>query len=1598
MKKNIKCNKLSKILLGLSLLTFTSCSNLFFDMLNEDGTVKTGDTSLQSSSDSTDKITSSESKVQPGKTTVNPVRNPGPVIIPNAHPEEFFSPEEDKELKNADVNSGIVVIKSTSPKYNQIIFNPDVHTYEIGYPEEQQEKYGKYASSVYLRAEDDPVTIKAFKNDVNAKITYTAIQTRTTNIENGSLKTTHIAEGTELFVDLPTGSQPAVAFSVAGGPGDPIVFSTLPYGTTLVTITITADDDNYSDSYNVYLNKKHVLTSLMLSESSNSAKNDLTTALVVLKESDGFNNNQISYEPSKTEYTIEPLTSKDNLAYLKAVPSDKNAKVTWTAVYTAQPVYKYDYYQTVTTTTVKVNSNGKLVEGPLTSRVTTKVNSAVENHSEITEQTDANGITTTTTTSTTIRKTIVGLDHMEPVPEEDISSILLPVENQNTDRVRIATLPYGETKVTATVHGDGSQNSINQVYTINIPRVKFSATEEGSDPLGTSNDESPAVNDETSKLIDLSVTNLETLDDKGNPVNVETQATENFTYNRDETIYSVVVDEDTDVMKINPGLMENEVMSNPVSKTKYSQLESNNYSVNLVGGLQVITFTVTEEGCEPRIYTIYAYKQSGNTILESIDYSSYDSVSGRWTSLSMAEANYSAGVTAMSPSAARLTNGAASSAAANTYSLTARADNAVDVTQMEFSVKPYDMHTHIYYFVGNTCPEENSAEWGRGYQRNDLNNRILISALSNEGVTAKTTLWMKTVSRPYYHSADLNMILRSDITYHKIEISKAGNQNVALKELFVDTVNENQVEKNLYSDLDTENAAGIIHTASSIIKNVTTDIDIAKIYFRLADDDAKDNKTVTYSIVNNRASSTAQTSNTSFTMLPSPGSLAGSTSIISGKKYYVITLGEVEYETAGSVAAGRTSSDLPMGETIVKIAVNGKQAATVTLKKPDLDTYTLTAKPAIGGGAYGVYTTSFYDTVYYLNHGVEEVDLTMYTSQKNEKIFRQSYKKIAEQNGTAASEVYGITDEDDNITLTQSSDKPYTKWTSTVKNIPVGTSQVEYKVESAVGGQYFTTCTVTFVRAEDTETRLQSYNVKGPNKAITNFNWSDTGSLFEGNIYVNNYKLGDGTGEYTITALPMNSNETLSVYVYGSNTKDINLNELSSLSSKTVQPGLKGTYTFDAVAGDKFILVHVVVTNKTNTSYVRYYDTLITIDPEVTTKITATGKQYYNSDETDYDAMNFYKADKTITSASTNINSNGLIRINVSKSAKASWNDGYPKVTVDSVDGQDITSQLTIDENKNITIPYSVYSNYPGKTLNVIYKGTAESGAEEEFVYPIEISKLESVTSYGTRTSSTNSYSYVLPSTTNKKQIAYRFGSQINDSATNWIYTKTTTPAESGSNTGGVDIVGSLNNGSTWGATSYNFSGLHYLVKAGSNIYLAKLEADPSDKNKATVNTFYLLDAGTQTVEEKSAADLGINLSVNAGVSYAGTTPYLLLQATVSGADQLGAIMDTLVAPESDATDSSADSVGITETNNGFKMTGSGYKFNVFLKNAFGVDDVSRFWYGAYTDTSGALNYLTTVFENETPALASGADSAISFSWDLESTSETSKTIRFTIE
>ena len=118
---------------------------------------------------------------------------------------------------------------------------------------------------------------------------------------------------------------------------------------------------------------------------------------------------------------------------------------------------------------------------------------------------------------------------------------------------------------------------------------------------------------------------------------------------------------------------------------------------------------------------------------------------------------------------------------------------------------------------------------------------------------------------------------------------------------------------------------------------------------------------------------------------------------------------------------------------------------------------------------------------------------------------------------------------------------------------------------------------------------------------------------------------------------------------------------------------------------------------------------------------------------------------------------------------------------------------------------------------------------------------------------------------------------------------------------------------------------------------------------------------------------------------------------TVASPDykNVSAAIDTLIGTLEEASNASNDRVKVGATNNGFVMKGNDYSFSMILQNAYGVDDVQKFWYGPYD--SG--NFLMKVFdENKISGLSENEDSAASFYWDIGDERESSKKIRISME
>ena len=296
-------------------------------------------------------------------------------------------------------------------------------------------------------------------------------------------------------------------------------------------------------------------------------------------------------------------------------------------------------------------------------------------------------------------------------------------------------------------------------------------------------------------------------------------------------------------------------------------------------------------------------------------------------------------------------------------------------------------------------------------------------------------------------------------------------------------------------------------------------------------------------------------------------------------------------------------------------------------------------------------------------------------------------------------------------------------------------------------------------------------------------------------------------------------------------------------------------------------------------------------------------------------------------------------------------------------------------DDKSITIPYALYNYYAGKSIVVTYTVTAEAGNTQNYVLTINIPKLVEAVSpkTGTICSGSSTYTYSVDYT---RRMGYRFGSQRSDATYTDFYNKF----------GGIDVVGSNDNGSSWIVSSFKCSGWIYCLNIDGTDYWVTLGAD----GKSTALT---------TLAGSAYSGTNITLTVTPSIKYEGTgadaVPYLILKHEVTNTSgkkvKLGAIIDTLVDTYSNNGEQSADAATITPTNYGFDMSNAGYKFSVILNNATGVDKVDNLWYGKYGKEDDCM------WDNNKEAMkTSGVDTAVSYSWNGGAIGFT-KTIRMSL-
>lgn len=1593
------------------------------------------------------------------------------------------------ESVNTVTDHGLVVIKATQPGLNAINYSSTTYDYEIG------DSTGTDTSGD-LTGRDDPVTFKCYLLDTEATLTWSARQTQRyvplTSDTGGVISQTLEDLDTPVQFDIlesgETSDVPFLRYDASSTDTAGIVTSNLPYGTTEVFATISAENKNAdgelvtdTTQYKITLTKRYIITAAAGTDSSSGE-----SGLAVY--ANGKDGSLITYSAEKTAYSVTGLNGSNDPVTITFAPEEPNLTVlSWSATQTqnyeanlatyssgditytyqsggsfadlASPVdliadgtmYESDSSTTkkniytgnlpygTTIVTVTASSTGD-ADSATTYTITLKKKQTVTNvnivssddeNSNISLVTDAglvvisaqepdinqitfssskndyevSGITaadndmgfrlfladteanvswavtqvksftavTETTEKTTYDSdlgtyTTVTTTTVTGQTEEDCDqSVDFSYDDSFTDNQAIyATIPYGVTVVTATVTSPDEST----VYTITLTRDIYTSST-SSESISSSDSDG-----NYSKLSDLSV------DISGDDT---TNATLTPAFDPDTTVYRLSVEDDADSITIDATAASSDAeISSPVAVTKYGTVPgTSGNTVQLVGGTSKITFTVTDETGISRTYTIYVTKTAdGDTSLSELS--------------ATPDASFANGIKGFTVNTAY--KGESSSGTAK-YAMTLSADSRVNVTSLTFTAVPANSRTTVAYGTSSSVSSLPSA-WTDSYSRATQNGSSpvtkTVSIEDEDSATITRVLWVKTVSDSYYHTSSTSSTgyeseKRADTTYHAVKISKAGDTNQNLTALKVIATYEDGTTSSILSQGTTSVVA---YTTSGTSTKVTTYADQLDFYFRPLDKDAA----VTYTAQNTAYAGGEE--NESFT---GRAISAQSLSAISGDyfndgsdEYYHFTLGEI-FKANG---VNSQTADLPNGTTTVTIC-----GITYTFVKPNLEDCSYSVSGWSGSGS-GIDTSSRTSYIY-VDNSTTQVTLSLAVAQQNATVSVESVTQTADANGdTPASQSdasYSVYKADAAGTETTnawkvvvgSSDDASTAISgytldsygngADTTEIPVGTTKlIVHVLNNGTSKDY----TYYIVRASDAESRLKSLVFGGTKIPLDD--WTTDSDSETTYVYVpvsEAYTID--AGSVAINTAAASTNASIKITKAHSATSGVTTSTYESESWSTAEDVADGTgsvltsYTItEEDAGS--LLFTVTVTSGDETSVHTYY-IIAYVEADPTAELNALKIIQNGSDGSDYSypilANSFDPETLSYPSLSASLNYTGSIVITPDVYEKAS----ITGCTV-TVSGESVESSCTINESTwEIEIPYSFYTTILGSTISVSYTVQAQDSTVDPVTYTADIAlpELTVITETTTFTSSTE-YEYVLPSATAESLVAYRFGSVIAD--------ESQFLGESKSYFGGIDIIGTADR-STWYESSFAQSGFQFAVNVDGNDYWVRLNEN------GEAEKFYTVDYENAVVKE--AENPGITLSVTPSFQYEGDTPYLALTFTLenSGAKEvkLGSSIDTLVGTIAESTNAENDAVTVEETDNGFIMKGTDYNFRVVLKNAYGVDDVSRLWYGSYD--AAEFTHMN-VFENDEAAssLASDTDSAASFSWDLGSDTSVSKTIRITME
>ena len=1118
----------------------------------------------------------------------------------------------------------------------------------------------------------------------------------------------------------------------------------------------------------------------------------------------------------------------------------------------------------------------------------------------------------------------------EKACDEDVECRSSDSEEFDANEILIE-IPIGITEVTATIHSDipGEEPT---VYTIRLRHNLVNETVSEKE-FEESLEKGEAIG-EYSQLEDLKI---EIINDENKE---ESTAKLEPEFSPSITTYTLTVDEDADEINIEAiAVSEDAEISDPVVVTKYGKVPAvEGMNISLVGGTSRITFTVTDETSVSRTYTIYVEKpEDGDTTLESLDITP---AVGFENGLSLANAFDS-------------TYKGGSESCSAKYNMTLSADSRKDVSEVKFMAKPHSKRTIVSYGVSDSS-DIIPSNWSDGFNKSDVKEQSVVVGDDEVSTIINKVLWIKTVSDEYYHinANGYEATKRADTTYHKILLSKAGDKNQEITALVIDATYEDGSINEINSQVSKTKVAAEVKDEIFEIDTITTFADVIELYFRPLDKDAK----ITYSVENVEDNVT-----TDLKSISKLEKITGSCDKLadSSTEYYKLTIGSIEKGV-------NSKNDLPRGVTILKLCNR-----TYTFKKPDLKN--VSYKVGLGNGELK------WDNYIYLKYDEDTVVMNLTTQQQNQILSVESYEHILGPNDKALGE--GDKSSAVKSVIIQNTTN-LTSWTNTVTDIPEGTTRVEIKVtnEKASDIKYF-----YIVRAGSTETRLKTLMFDDKTPEAFKSDWQE-GMTNESYTYNIAKPVNVEAGKKVLKFAPLYSEAyiTFEKYQY----KNANLTDADDSSWKLCETKSGKISEFE----ENFTLENVDVNEGTSIKYTikvsteegeeatHIYNVIIHLEADKTAQLNAlTIIQKGETDELNRTILSndFDPEDFDYPNLSASLNYCGDIVITPTK---------YEKATIVRTelkcDGEEISSstssEITMDADGRITIPYDVYSKKLGSTYSVSYEVQAQDTSVKTKTYTAEFEIPEyKVITETLKTSVSKDLTFEVPAQVTGG-LGYRFGSVITDAT-----------HKAKGLFGGIDIAGS-SDGETWYESSFGGSGFQFVLNIDGKDYWAKLDAE------GKLSAVYSYDGNK--LPEAAVIPEGIDFGVVPQFVVENEEQYLELKFVVTNQNEksvkLGAAIDTLIGTIEESSKASNDSVTVKATNNGFTMQGKEYSFSLILQNAYGVDDVTEFWYGPYA--SG--NFLLNVFKNKKSSLEPNEDSAASFYWDIGEEKESSKTIRIFME